>query len=243
MKTNELSKQIELLKKYNVTNYTVANGEITINGDLDLRSLTTADKDFLKGTTINGDLDLSSLTTADKDFLKGTTINGSLYLSSLTTADRITLESNIKKLKEGYNQKEGYCFFDSILSKVLKVSEKSGYTIYTTPFEYVAKKGKFTAHSKTVKKAIVDLEFKKVAEKLKKDPIKEDTLFTVKYYRLLTGACDNGVRQWMQNNKIPFKVIGEDTVELKPMKAKELLPILEKTNAYGVERFKQLVTF
>src|SRR3990167_8596969 len=112
MKTNELSKQIELLKKYNVTNYTVANGEITINGDLDLRSLTTADKDFLKGTTINGDLDLSSLTTADKDFLKGTTINGSLYLSSLTTADRITLESNIKKLKEGYNQKEGYCFFD-----------------------------------------------------------------------------------------------------------------------------------
>jgi len=55
MQTNELSKQIELLKKYNVTNYTVANGEITINGYLDL--------------------------------------------SSLTTADRITLESNIKKLK------------------------------------------------------------------------------------------------------------------------------------------------
>src|SRR5690606_28517857 len=84
----DLSAQIALLKKYEVTNYTIENDLITINGYLDLRSLTSADKDFLKGTTINGSLDLRSLTSADKDFLKGTTINGYLDLSSLTSADK-----------------------------------------------------------------------------------------------------------------------------------------------------------
>jgi protein tyrosine/serine phosphatase len=139
----------------------------TLNGSLYLSSLTTADKDFLKGTTLNGSLDLSSLTTADKDFLKGTTLNGSLYLSSLTTADNKILNKNISQLQEGYSKKRCYCFFDGTLSKVLSVSKKHGYTIYTTPLEYVVQMGKYTAHGKTVKKAIIDLEFKIVSEKLK----------------------------------------------------------------------------
>jgi len=66
----ELKKQIKLLKKYN----------ITINGSLDLRSLTSVDKDFLKGTTINGSLDLRSLKSADKDFLRGVLYNISRFL-------------------------------------------------------------------------------------------------------------------------------------------------------------------
>ncbi len=83
-----LEKQIELLKKCGVNNYTIDGEKITINGSLYLSSLTSANKDFLKGTTINGYLSLSSLTSADKDFLKGTTINGYLSLSSLTSADK-----------------------------------------------------------------------------------------------------------------------------------------------------------
>ena len=212
---------MDLLRKYGITNYSVNDGKITINGDLDLRSLTSADKDFLKGTTINGYLYLRSLTSADKDFLKG----------------------NVKQLKECYDKEEGYCFFDGILSKVLKVSIKKEYTIYTTPFDFVAQKGKYTAHGKTVKKAIQDLEFKIISEKLKKEPITKDTEFTVKYYRLLTGACDSGVRSWMQQNDIDFKVDGDDTVEIKPMKAVDLLPLLEKSNAYGIEKIKSLITF
>jgi len=216
-----MKKEIELLKKYGITNYTIKSNTITINGSLDLFSLTTADKDFLKGTTINGYLDLSSLTTADKDLIR----------------------TNIKQIKEGYNKRKGYCFFDGILLKVLSVSTKRGYTIYRTTFGFVVKRGKYTAHGNTVKKSIQDLEFKIISEKLKKEPIKGDTELTVKYYRLLTGACDSGCRSWMQNNKIPFKVVGDETVELKPMRAKELLPILEKSNAYGLEKFKELITF
>ena len=327
----ELAAQIAQLEKYGISNYTIENGLITINGKLDLSGLTSADKDFLQGATINGDLDLCGLTSAkegflqgtiingdlnlmglksvdkdflqgttikgylslsrlksvDKDFLKGTTIKGELYLDSLTSAkegflqgatindyldlrrlrsadkdflqgatingslnlsglesaDKDIIESNVKKLTEGYNKEGGYCFFDDILSKVLAVRQRNGYTFYKTPFEFIAEKDNKTAHGKTIKKAIADLEFKFFAEKLEKEPIKEDTLITVKYYRLLTGACDSGIADWMRKNGLGFKWEGNVLVEDKAIPAKDLLPILEKSNAYGLKQFKSLITF
>ena len=69
-------------------NYEWKGEQLIINGGLYLNSLTSSDKDFLKGTTINGGLGLNALTSADKDFLKDTTINGWLSLESLTSADK-----------------------------------------------------------------------------------------------------------------------------------------------------------
>jgi predicted peroxiredoxin len=89
------------------------------------------------------------------------------------------------------------------------------------------------AHGETLAKAKEDLQFKVVAEKLKKDPIKPDTIITPQYYRIITGACELGVKSWMEQNGI----------ETNKIKAADLFPILEKTNAYGFERFKQLVIF
>jgi hypothetical protein len=48
---------------------------------------------------------------------------------------------------------------------------------------FVAEKEGFYAHGETVKKAISDLQFKVVAEKLKNDPINEETIITVNHYR------------------------------------------------------------
>jgi hypothetical protein len=208
-----------------------------INGNLDLRSLTSIpDKDFLSNTVINGSLDLRLLKTVPhKDFLNNTVINGDLYLSSLTSIeDKQLLNSNVKKLKEGYNEEKKYCYFDNILSRVISVTEKKGYVIYTLPSGYITQKGNFTAHGKTIKKAIEDLEYKIIAEKLKKDPIHADTVFTVQYYRTLTGACEQGCKQWLTANNME---------DIDSILAKDLLPILEKTNAYGLDKFKQLITF
>ena len=108
---------------------------------------------------------------------------------------------------------------------------------------FVAEKESFFAHGTTVKKAISDLQFKIVAEKLKHQPIDKDTDLTVKYYRLLTGACDMGCRNWMKSNNIPFNIVDGDTVETSPIKAKDLIPMLEKTNAFGIEKIKKLITF
>jgi hypothetical protein len=112
---------------------------------------------------------------------------------------------------------------------------------------YVAKKDGFTAHGKTLKQAIADLKFKVVAEKLKKEPITPDTELTVMYYRTITGACDFGCREFMEKNGIPYDIINdgktERTIEKAPIKAKDLLPILEKNNAYGLQKFKELIRF
>ena len=221
----EIKYQIDLLKKYNVTNYSIIDGVLSINGGLDLSGLTSV---------------------PDSDFLKGTTINGGLDLRGLTSKDYAILKSNIKQLEPGYNSEKGYCFFDKILSKVTKVSNHKGYTIYTTPFEYIAQKAEFTAHGKTVRKAIEDLEFKKISEKLKHEPITAATEFTFKYYRALTGACYNGMQSFADNNNISYTRTDDPThpiKEVSPIKAKDLLPILEKSNAYGLNKFKDLVTF
>ena len=98
---------------------------------------------------------------------------------------------------------------------------------------FVAEKDNYTAHGDTVKKAISDVQFKIVAEKLKSEPISEDTIVTINHYRLITGACEMGVNSWMEQNKQVTDGI----------KAKNFLPILEKTGAYGLDRFKELINF
>jgi len=109
---------------------------------------------------------------------------------------------------------------------------------------YVSEKDGFFAHGGTLKKSISDLNFKIVSEKLKKGSINKDTLVTVKHYRLITGSCDLGCRNWLGQNNIDYTIDENgETIEKEPMKAFELLKILEKSNAYGVEKFKSLVTF
>ena len=94
--------------------------------------------------------------------------------------------------------------------------------------------GDFYAHGDTAHKALEDLKFKIAAEKIKKEPIYADTMITPMYYRIVTGACEFGTKSWIEQNKLT----GVDE-----MRADELLKLLEKTSAYGVERFKQLVSF
>lgn len=77
------------------------------------------------------------------------------------------------------------------------------------------------------------MKFKIISEKLKNEPINKDTIIDIKYYRLITGACEFGVKQWIESNNI----------SKESYRADELLPILEKTNAYGVDKFKSLITF
>ena len=72
-----------------------------------------------------------------------------------------------------------------------------------------------------------------MAEKLKHEPIKADTIIDIKYYRLITGACQAGVEMFISENKL----------KKTKYKASELLPILEKNNAYGLSKFKEMVAF
>ena len=59
-----------------------------------------------------------------------------------------------------------------------------------------------------------------------------NTVMTVDHYRAITGACSFGVNQWMEENKIK---------ESDKLTVKQLLPILQKTKAYGYQKFKELI--
>jgi hypothetical protein len=128
---------------------------------------------------------------------------------------------------------DGYCFVIEKQRKFKELTIYTGYNFGESIKCYVAEKDGFTAHGKTPKDAIKDLEFKIISEKMKNDPIDKDTVITVQYYRAVTGACEFGVRNWMKENNI----------EVEEIKAGELLPILKKSRAYGLEIFEKLLRF
>jgi hypothetical protein len=105
---------------------------------------------------------------------------------------------------------------------------------------YLVTNGKIHAHGDTVEKAKADFRFKLLSEKLKKEPITADTIITIPHYRLITGACEIGVRSWMEK---VFNPEERTKILASGMKASELFPILNNTQAYGFDKFKQLVTF
>ena len=159
-------------------------------------------------------------------------------------------EVSLRNKKYRVKDVDGYCFVITAEKTAKGIRIYTGYNLLgvkkgsiINEVGFVAEKDNFTAHGETVKKAIGDLQFKIIAEKLQNDPIKPDTTFTVKYYRLLTGACDMGCRSWLTANNIPFDVVDGNAVEKEPIKAKDLLPLLQKTGAYGLDKFKSLITF
>ena len=141
---------------------------------------------------------------------------------TIKNVDGSAFVTEAEKTSKGIKIYTGY----NLLSVTKKVIEKDPC--------FVAEKDGFYAHGETVKQAISDLQFKIVAEKIKKDPIHADTMITPMYYRIVTGACEFGTKAWLEQNKL---------TGVEKMRADELVKLLKKTNAYGFERFQSLLAF
>jgi hypothetical protein len=208
----------------------------TVGDGLNLPSVTKLPAGF--NPIVGGDLNLRSVTELPAGF--NPTVGGDLYIKG-RWREYHTLNPN--KILSWQNGK--YIKADGIFTEVIhrrgnvyKVKRMND-----AKESYLVTNGEFNAHGDTIKSAQSDLNFKMISEKLKSEPIAPDTELTVMYYRTLTGACDAGCRDWMQSNKIPYTIEAGKTVEINPMTAKELLPMLEKTKPYGFEKFKELLTF
>jgi len=208
-------------------------GEEKIGDSLDLGSLTSIPDGF--NPTVGGSLYLGSLTSIPDGF--NPTVGCSLYLGSLTS-DYTKLNNAIISWQNGK-----YIKADGIFTEVLGKKGRT-YTVRGLNSEkvyYLVTDGKGThAHGDSIEKAKEDLRFKKIAEKLKAEPIKEDTVITIQYYRIITGACEAGVRNWIDKT---FEGDKKARILDKGIKAKDLLKFLKEDNAYGYERFKSLITF
>ena len=216
------------------------------NGNLIIENGDT--RDFSKLTEVTGYLYINS--NAKLDALQS--VGGDLYINSNAKLDALQSVGGYLSINStakldapflnnvSYKGIDGYLFVIKSTKKLGGITIHSGYNakgvkkgkLIEQPKIYVAEKGEFYAHGKTIKKAIEDLNFKIAAETLKKEPINKDTELTINHYRLITGACELGVKYWMKENKVKEGISAED-----------LLPILEKTNAYGLDSFKKLITF
>jgi hypothetical protein len=237
----------------------------TVGGYLYLGSLTSIPEGF--NPTVGGYLDLRSLTSIPEGF--NPTVGGDLVWKNgqkrigAQVPPKPRVEVNRNFFWE--NEHGKFALIDGIFCEILNDKKASIETLSDIPVTeckvYSAKKigkpdkffivgrGNHYAHGSDLRKAFSDLEFKIISEKLKSEPIAADTELDVKHYRLITGACDMGCRSFLESNKIPFRVIDDETVFVDKqgnpakMKAKDLLPLLEKSDAYGLSKFKQLITF
>jgi hypothetical protein len=225
--------------KLEANNLTTVGGSLSINSDakLEANNLTTVGG-YL---SINSDAKLDNLTTVGG----GLSINSDAKLDNLTTVGGgLSIDSNAKleaKFLTGLKWKSvdrNLFIIESTKPKGDIIIYK-GYNVIGVKDNvikredcYVAESGKFYAHGKSMKKAVEDLQFKLISEKLKNEPINKDTVIDIKYYRLVTGACEFGVKSFIESNGLK-----------ESYKACDLLPILESNHAYGVEKFKSLLTF
>ena len=205
----------------------------TVGGSLYLSSVTSIPEGF--NPTVGGSLDLRSVTSIPEGF--NPTVGGSLYLRSTTKHIGADVDTNFFWHK---NNKR-YAIIDDIFCEIISernhVVNGEDYKIYSAKkvnidkHFYVANCGKQYAHGEDLHKSIEDLQFKIASDKLKHEPILADTIITVNHYRAVTGACEMGCKDWMERN-------GINTPEIK---AKDLLPLLQKTNTYGYESFEKLM--
>ena len=178
---------------------------------------------------IEGDLYLSSLTSIPDTF--NPTVGGGLWLSK-------GLSCNKTKLSENYlfSWEDGkYIKVDGIFTEVVK---KKGNVYHVKKLNddkvfYLITDGERWSHGDTLKEAKEDLVYK-VTNKTK-DDYKDLTLSSVLSfeeavvcYRVLTGACSFGVKDFVKNKL--------DKVE----KSYNIETIIEKTfGCYGNENFKE----
>ena len=238
-------------------NLTTVGGYLYINSDAKLPNLTTvggylsiySDAKLPNLTTVGDSLNIYS----DAKLPNLTTVGGYLYIYSdakldapnlTTVGDSLNIYSDAKldaPFLKGLKWKsiDGYLFViestkvkgDTTIYKGYNIKNVKGKVI-TKDECYVAEQGVYYAHGKTIKKAVEDVNFKTISEKLKKEPINKDTVINMNYYRLITGACEMGVQSFIKGNGLK-----------ESYKASELLPILEQSNAYGLSKFKELLTF
>ena len=207
----------------------------------------------MKKATHKGDLIIT--TKNENDFKNLVEVSGSVYVreNATFTAPKLEISKNIAKINnKNYKliYKDNITFLAEhkrrskntiIYSGLINLSIKSG--VLKSTKAYLVEEGCFSAHGQTLKKAMEDLKFKIISEKIKNEPINADTKITLEIYRMITGACEIGCRHFMDMVNIPYKIINEKLVEDTPILAKDLLPLIEKHNSYGYDKFKQLVTF
>ena len=165
------------------------------------------------------------------------TAGGGLYLSGLTSP---TNHRGNNPIARGIAREAvmaafaaiGYSFADNVLAKIVQTRGAVSRVVICGKSEasYLVTDGEAWSHGKTLKEARDGLMFKIgkrdktefAAWKLDKVVSKRDA---IRAYRTITGACEGGVRSWLDARQTPEKITVQGIVEITK-------------GAYGADAFK-----
>ena len=171
-------------------------------------------------------------------------IGGALHcshnqLTSLTINHPIggSLDCYYERLHEG-DSGDNWVYLDDSLFIYKHKSTRKEYTIYTSffsnwPTKYLVTNGKYSAHAKTIKQAILDIRFKEMDRNI--DDYKGLTLDdkltyedAIMVYRVVTGACSGGTAA--------FLILHPELSTRKKYSVKEIIDLT--SDQYGNEQLK-----
>jgi hypothetical protein len=140
-----------------------------------------------------------------------------------------------------------YQILDGIINtKIHSVKIKNGITIldadvltsksrdFSIVRKIIAVKGVYSYHADNVRDAIEGL-FNKIDKNIKAFFSKSlflDSKISAKKYAEITGACSLGIQEWREKHNL---------LDVEEISVRELLPLLEKSNAYGYNLLKNNV--
>ena len=198
----------------------------TVGGSLDLRGLTSIPDGF--NPTVGGSLDLRGLTSIPDGF--NPTVGGYLDL-------RGGLQAETNQPPAVIEWPNGYCIADGIFGHVMNKRKENGRLIWKLKkincdeIFYLMQDGSHVAHGKSIREALVDLRFKSEDRDSSdyQDLAMDDELTfddAVICYRVITGACQFGVCDFIDNRL---------TTKKESYKVSELIELTK--NEYGSESF------
>jgi hypothetical protein len=189
---------------------------------------------FPKLMSVGGYIDASGADTKAA-FPKLTSVGGSIYArgdwSRVKDGDESAAQRCRALLLSSFAA-AGFSFADGILARIMSKRGPVSRVVVCgqTEVSYLVTDGEAFSHGKTLKEARDGLLFKIG----KRDPseFKAWTLDKVvpkrdaiRAYRIITGACEGGVRAWMEQRKTPDKITVKGIIELTE-------------GAYGAEAFR-----
>ena len=188
-------------------------------------------------TKVTGSVDASGADTKTA-FPKLTSVGGYVYASGAEKAKPNDPEAPglCRKLLLSSFAAAGFSFADGILARIVSQRGPVSRVVICgkTEISYLVTDGEEWSHGKTLAEARDGLLFKIG----KRDPseFKAWTLDKVvtkrdaiRAYRTITGACDGGVRSWMEQRQTPESVTVQGIIDLT-------------NGAYGAEQFKAFFT-
>ena len=205
-------------------------GSVFINSNCELKAL----KSVGGSVFINSNCELKAERLESVGSSVSINSNAKANFSKSIKKNDITAQAKCRKHLEKSFEKSGYSFADNILSEII---QKKG-NLYKvricgkTEISYLVTDGEAYSHGATLQEARDGLMFKISSRdtsefkswKLSKIISKRDA---IRAYRMITGACEQGVRQWMnQQGKTPEKISVKDLIKLTK-------------GAYGNETFEK----